>query len=67
VTYTTLESRLTAFKNPKPDPDNTKPKSVKKQVKGLVSIKTNFDKGLVTYIREDVENYLHELLVFCDH
>jgi ParB family chromosome partitioning protein len=67
VTYTTLESRLTAYKKPKPDPNDTKPVSVKKQVKSLVSIKTTFDKGLGTYIYEDVEKYLHELLVFCDH
>ncbi len=67
VTNATLERMLTAYKNPKPDPNNTKPKSVKKQVKGLISIKTDFDKGLGTYIREDVEKYLHELLVFCDH
>jgi ParB family chromosome partitioning protein len=67
VTYLTLENRLTAYKKPKPDPNNTKPVSVKRQVKGLVSIKTDFDKGLGTYIREDVEKYLHELLVFCDH
>ena len=67
VTYITLENRLTAYKNPKPDPNNTKPKSVKKQVKGLISIKTDFDKGLGTYIREDVEKFLEELEVFCDH
>jgi ParB family chromosome partitioning protein len=67
VTNATLERMLTAYKKAKPDPNNTKPKSVKKQVKGLISIKTDFDKGLGTYIREDVEKYLHELLVFCDH
>ncbi len=67
VTYLTLENRLTAYKKAKPDPNNTKPIPVKRQVKDIVSIKTNFDKGLGTYIREDVEKYLHELLVFCDH
>jgi ParB family chromosome partitioning protein len=67
VTYITLERMLTAHKKPKPDPNDTKPKSVKKQVKGLISIKTDFDKGLGTYIHEDVEKYLHELVVFCDH
>jgi len=67
VTYTTLENRLTAYKKPKPDPNNTKPIPVKKQVKSLASIKTTFDKGLGTYIREDVEKFLEELEVFCDH
>ncbi|MCX5811427.1 MAG: hypothetical protein NT178_02630 [Proteobacteria bacterium] len=56
-----------SYKKVKPDPVDTKPKSVKKQVKGLISIKTNFDKGLATYIREDVEKLLYELQVFCDH
>ncbi|MCX5811547.1 MAG: hypothetical protein NT178_03260 [Proteobacteria bacterium] len=67
VTYITLERMLAAYKKVKPDPNNTKPKSVKKQVKGLISIKTDFDKGLGTYIREDVEKFLYELQVFCDH
>ncbi|MCX5811801.1 MAG: ParB/RepB/Spo0J family partition protein [Proteobacteria bacterium] len=67
VTYKSLESRLTAYKKVKPDTVDTKPKSVKKQVKGLISIKTDFDKGLGTYIREDVEKYLYELQVFCDY
>ncbi len=67
VTNAILERMLTAYKKAKPDPNNTKPVSVKRQVKGLISIKTTFDKGLGTYIREDVEKYLHELLVFCDH
>ncbi|MCX5813386.1 MAG: ParB/RepB/Spo0J family partition protein [Proteobacteria bacterium] len=67
VTNATLERMLTAYKEVKPDPNNTKPVSVKKQVKGLISIKTTFDKGLGTYIREDVEKYLYDLQVFCDH
>ncbi|MCX5805439.1 MAG: ParB/RepB/Spo0J family partition protein [Proteobacteria bacterium] len=66
VTYTSLESRLTAYKKVKPDPVDIKPKSVKKQVKGLISIKTDFEKGIGTYIREDVEKYLYELQVFCN-
>ncbi|MCX5805220.1 MAG: ParB/RepB/Spo0J family partition protein [Proteobacteria bacterium] len=65
VTNATLERILTAYKKVKPAPNNTKPKSVKKQVKGLISIKTDFDKGIGTYIREDVEKYLYELQVFC--
>jgi ParB-like chromosome segregation protein Spo0J len=67
VTYITLERMLTAYKKVKPDAVDMKPKTVKKQVKGLISIKTDFEKGLGTYIREDVEKYLHELLVFCDY
>ncbi|MCX5812483.1 MAG: hypothetical protein NT178_08055 [Proteobacteria bacterium] len=66
VTYITLERMLATYKKVKPDPNNTKPKSMKKQVKGLVSIKTDFEKGLGTYIREDVEKFLYELQVFCD-
>ncbi|MCX5811526.1 MAG: ParB N-terminal domain-containing protein, partial [Proteobacteria bacterium] len=66
VTYITLERMLTAYKQAKPDPNNTKPVSVKKHVKGLISIKTGFEKGLGTYIREDVEAFLYELQVFCD-
>jgi ParB family transcriptional regulator, chromosome partitioning protein len=66
VTYIALERILTAYKKVKPGPVNTKPKSVKKQVKGLVSIKTDFEKGIGTYIREDVEKYLYELQVFCN-
>ncbi|MCX5813785.1 MAG: ParB/RepB/Spo0J family partition protein [Proteobacteria bacterium] len=66
ITNATLERMLTAYKEVKPDPVDTKPKSVKKQVKGLVSIKTDFEKGLGTYVREDVEKYLYELQVFCD-
>ncbi|MCX5813033.1 MAG: ParB/RepB/Spo0J family partition protein [Proteobacteria bacterium] len=66
VTYTTLESRLTAYKKVKPDPNNTKPKSMKKQVKSLVSMKTTFETGLGTYVREDIEKFLYELQVFCD-
>jgi len=31
------------------------------------SLKTIFEKGLGTYIREDVETLLEELQVFCDH
>ncbi|MCX5811164.1 MAG: hypothetical protein NT178_01265, partial [Proteobacteria bacterium] len=67
VTYITLERMLTAYKKAKPDPNNTKPVSVKKQVKSLALIKTVFDKGLGTYIREDVEKFLYDLQVFCDH
>ncbi|MCX5806201.1 MAG: ParB/RepB/Spo0J family partition protein [Proteobacteria bacterium] len=67
VTNATLERILTAYKKIKPAPVDTKPKSVKKQVKGLISIKTDFDKGIGTYIREDVEKYLYELQVFCNH
>ncbi|MCX5811714.1 MAG: hypothetical protein NT178_04115 [Proteobacteria bacterium] len=67
VTYISLESRLTAYKKPKPDPNNTKPVSVKKQAKGLASIKTAFEKGLGTYVREDVEKLLYDLQVFCDY
>jgi len=62
-----LENRLTAYKKVKPDPNNTKPVSVKKQVKGIASMKTTFEKGLGTYIREDVETLLEELQVFCDY
>ncbi len=67
VTYIALERMLTAYKKVKPDPVNTKPVSVKKQVKDILSIKTVFEKGLGTYVREDVEKLLHELLVFCDY
>ncbi|MCX5813887.1 MAG: hypothetical protein NT178_15265, partial [Proteobacteria bacterium] len=67
VTNATLERMLTAYKKVKPDPNNTKPVSVKKQVKGLVSMKTTFDKGLGTYVREDIEKFLYELQVFCDY
>jgi len=67
VTYIALERMLTAYKKVKPDSTNTKPIPVKRQVKDLVSIKTNFEKGLGTYIREDVEKYLQELQVFCDY
>jgi hypothetical protein len=67
VTYTTLESRLAAYKKVKPDPGKTKPVPVKKYVTGLVSMKTGFEKDLGTYVREDVEKFLHELLVFCDY
>jgi ParB family transcriptional regulator, chromosome partitioning protein len=66
VTYITLERMLTAYKKVKPAPNNTKPKSVKKQVKSIASIKTDFEKGIGTYIREDVEKYLYELQVFCN-
>ncbi|MCX5812457.1 MAG: hypothetical protein NT178_07915 [Proteobacteria bacterium] len=65
ITNATLERMLTAYKEVKPNPVDTKPKSVKKQVKGMVSIKTDFEKGLGTYVREDVEKYLYELQVFC--
>jgi ParB-like chromosome segregation protein Spo0J len=67
VTYITLESRLTAYKKVKPDTGKTKPVPVKKYVAGLVSMKTGFEKDLGTYVREDVEKFLHELLVFCDY
>ncbi|MCX5812239.1 MAG: hypothetical protein NT178_06815 [Proteobacteria bacterium] len=66
VTNATLERILTAYKKVKPDSTDTKPKSVKKQVKSLVSIKTDFEKGLGTYVREDIEKLLYELQVFCD-
>jgi ParB family transcriptional regulator, chromosome partitioning protein len=66
VTNATLERMLTAYKKVKPDLTNTKPIPVKRQVKDLVSIKTNFEKGIGTYIREDVEKYLYELQVFCN-
>ncbi|MCX5811061.1 MAG: hypothetical protein NT178_00730, partial [Proteobacteria bacterium] len=67
VTNATLDRMLTAYKKAKPDPNNTKPVSVKKQVKGLVSMKATFDKGLGTYVREDIEKFLYELQVFCDY
>jgi ParB-like chromosome segregation protein Spo0J len=67
VTYITLEKMLSAYKNVKPDSNNLKPVSVKKQVKSLLSIKTVFEKGLGTYVREDVDQFLHELEVFCDY
>ena len=67
VTNATLERMLTAYKNIKPEPADTKPESVKKQVKSLASIKTTFEKGLGTYVREDVEKLLNDLQVFCDY
>ena len=57
---------LTAYKKVKPDPGNTKPIPVKKHVAGLVSMKTAFENGLGTYVREDLEKLLDELQVFCD-
>ena len=66
VTYLTLEGMLTAWKKPKPDPGVTKPIPVKKHVAGLVSMKTSFEKGVGTYVREDLEKLLYELQVFCD-
>ncbi|MCX5806850.1 MAG: ParB/RepB/Spo0J family partition protein [Proteobacteria bacterium] len=66
VTYITLERMLTAYKKVKPEPTKTKPIPVKKQVKSIASIKTVFEKGIGTYIREDVETYLYELQVFCN-
>ncbi|MCX5806180.1 MAG: ParB/RepB/Spo0J family partition protein [Proteobacteria bacterium] len=67
VTYKSLESRLTAYKKVKPAPTKTKPITVMKQVKSIASIKTDFEKGIGTYIREDVEKYLYELQVFCNY
>jgi hypothetical protein len=67
VTYIALEKMLTAYKKVKPEPGKTKTVPVKKQVKDILSIKTVFEKGLGTYVREDVEKLLHELLVFCDY
>ncbi len=67
VTNSTLERMLTAYKKVKSDPNDIKPVSVKKQVKEIVSMKATFDKGAATYIREDVEEFLHELQVFCDY
>jgi ParB family chromosome partitioning protein len=67
VTYTALERMLTAYKKVKADPVNKKPKSVNRQLKNLLSMITDFDKGLKTYKRENVEKYLYELQVFCDH
>ncbi|MCX5812126.1 MAG: hypothetical protein NT178_06225 [Proteobacteria bacterium] len=67
VTNATLERMLTAYKKVNPDQNNTKSLSVKKQVKDLVSMKTTFEKSLATYIREDVENFLYELQVFCNY
>jgi hypothetical protein len=66
VTYITLERMLTAYKKVKPEPTKTKPIPVLKQVKSIASIKTDFEKGIGTYIREDVEKYLYELQVFCN-
>jgi hypothetical protein len=67
VTYTTLERMLTAYRNAKPDGTNKKAVPVKRQVKSLVSVKTTFEKGLGSYIHEDVEKFLYELRVFCDY
>ena len=67
VTNATLERMLTAYKKVKPDQNNIKPVSVKKQVKGIASMKATFDKGIATYVREDVEKFLEELQVFCDY
>ena len=66
VTYPTLQTMLTAYKKAKPDSGKTKPKSMKKQVAGLISMKTAFENGLGTYVREDLEKLLDELQVFCD-
>ncbi|MCX5814289.1 MAG: ParB/RepB/Spo0J family partition protein [Proteobacteria bacterium] len=67
VTYIALERMFTAYKKVKPDPGNTKPVSVKRQVKGLTFMKTTFEKGLGTYKREDLEKLLYELQIFCDY
>ena len=66
VTYLALEKLLTAWKKPKPDSGDPKPIPMTKQVAGLVSIKTSFEKGVGTYVREDLEKLLYELQVFCD-
>ncbi|MCX5813433.1 MAG: hypothetical protein NT178_12965 [Proteobacteria bacterium] len=65
VTNTILGRMFIAYKNVKPDPANKKPMPAKKQVKGLVSMKATFEKGLGTYIREDIEKLLDELQFFC--
>jgi hypothetical protein len=66
VTNATLNNLLTAYKKVKPDSGVTKPIPVKKQVAGLISMKTVFEKGVGTYVREDLEKLLDELQVFCD-
>jgi len=66
VTYVALERMLIAYKKVKPDPANTKPVPVKKYVANLASMKTDFEKGLNAYKREDVEKFLYDLQVFCD-
>lgn len=48
ATNATLERMLTAYKKEKSDPNNIKPVSVKKQVKGIASMKATFDKGITT-------------------
>jgi hypothetical protein len=58
---------LTAYKKVKPETVNTKPKSIKTQVAGLISIKTNIENGIGAYKREDLEKLLYELQVFCDY
>jgi hypothetical protein len=66
TTYIALERMLTAYKKVKPDSGDPKPIPVKKHVAGLVSMKTAFENGLGTYVREDLEKLLDELQVFCD-
>ena len=52
VTNAFLNNLLTEYKKVKPDPNNTKPIPVKKQFKGLASIKATFEKGLGIFVRE---------------
>jgi ParB family chromosome partitioning protein len=66
TTYIALERMLTAYKKVKPDSGDPKPIPVKKHIAGLVSMKTAFENGLGTYVREDLEKLLDELQVFCD-
>ncbi|MCX5808094.1 MAG: ParB/RepB/Spo0J family partition protein [Proteobacteria bacterium] len=66
VTNAALNNLLTAWKKPKPDPVVIKLPSMTKQVTSLISVKTVFEKGVGTYVREDLEKLLYELQVFCD-
>jgi ParB family chromosome partitioning protein len=66
TTYIALERMLAAYKKVKPDSGDPKPIPVKKHVAGLISMKTAFENGLGTYVREDLEKLLDELQVFCD-
>jgi len=67
VTYNALESRFAAYKKVKPDPVGTKPKTMKRQVASLLSIKKSIEKNIGAYKREDLDKLLYELNVFRDY
>ncbi len=64
VTNATLQTMLTAYKKVKPDPSDTKPSPMTKQIAVLRSFRSYMEMNIVQYMKPDLEILVDDLRTF---